>query len=180
MKLYAQIIDGEITAVGRLPRSARRLDTGQWVMGLATAPVELQQACGWYEVVETERPAETATQVPVGTVEVVEGVPTRVWTMRDKTPEEIAAEAEQANQSSIEQAARDALATNRADITQAQNIATQAEALSSATFPNNGQRDNAIRSLATGVRMLAVQSEAQARQLNGLIRLMLSDLAGTD
>ena len=45
--MYAQITNNAITGVGRLPKSARRLDTGEWVMGLEDAPVEFQQACGF-------------------------------------------------------------------------------------------------------------------------------------
>lgn len=178
--MYAQIAGGEVTAVGRLPQSARRQDSGDWVSGLSSASVDLQQACGWYEIVETPRPPVAEGEVAVNSLELVGGYPTLVWTVRPKTPGELAADAEQSNHDSVEQAARDALATNRSDITQAQAIASQADALSSATFGNNGQRDTAIRNLATGVRLLAEQSEAQARQLNGIIRLTLGQFDGTD
>jgi hypothetical protein len=178
--MYAQIIDNSIQALGRLPRSARRLDTGQWVMGLATASTDLQRACGWWEVVDTDPPTVTDSQVAEQTVDLLIGVPIRVWTVRDKTAEELAADAEDANRVAIETAAHEALDSNRADITQAQNIAAQADTVSSATFTTNVQRDTATRGLATAVKLLAQQSEAQARQLNALIRLTLQDLTGTD
>jgi hypothetical protein len=178
--MYAQIIDNSIRALGRLPRSARRLDTGQWVMGLATASTDLQRACGWWEVVDTDPPTVTATQVAEQTVDLVAGVPTRVWSVRDKTTDELAADAEDANRVTIETVARSALASNRADITQAQNIAAQADTLLSATLSNNGQRDNAIRNLAAGVKLLAQQSEAQARQLSALIRLTVRDFSAAE
>lgn len=52
---HALVIDGQVQRIG-LPPSARRLDTGEWVMGLATAPVELVKATGHFPIVE-QRPA---------------------------------------------------------------------------------------------------------------------------
>ena len=102
---YAYVTDGTVQATGRLPAAARRLDTGQWVLGLADAPVELQQACGWYPVTDTPRPDDTATTTHDRTVTLVAGTPTVVWTERPKTQAELDAEAEFAEQ----QAAQDAL-----------------------------------------------------------------------
>ena len=78
-----------IQRTGQLPRSARRLDTNQWVMGLATAPVDAQQACGWYEIVTTDKPDDTDTTTHDRSIELVNGVPTIVWTERDKTADEL-------------------------------------------------------------------------------------------
>ena len=102
---YAYVTDGTVQATGRLPVAARRLDTGQWVLGLPDAPAELQQACGWYQVTDTPRPDDTATTTHDRTVELVDGAPTVVWTERPKTQAELDAEAEFAEQ----QAAQDAL-----------------------------------------------------------------------
>ena len=86
--MYAFVVDGTVQAVGRLPVAARRLDTGQWVLGLADAPVELQEACGWYQVADTPRPDDTATTTHGRTVELVDGTPTVVWTERALTDDE--------------------------------------------------------------------------------------------
>jgi hypothetical protein len=98
---YALVIDGTIEAEGALPASARRLDNDAWVMGLATAPVELQQATGWYEVTDTPRPADTATDTFDRTLELVGTTPTVVWVQRPKTAEEVAAATATTNQASI-------------------------------------------------------------------------------
>jgi hypothetical protein len=81
---YAQIIDGQIASIGRLPKSARRLDNGAWVMGLATAPANMQEACGYFAYTETERPADTETTTFTRSVEVVDGRPAVVWTESPK------------------------------------------------------------------------------------------------
>ena len=84
---YAQIIAGSIAGVrGVLPASARRLDTREWVMGLATAPQAAREATGWFAIVETEQPADTDTDTQTSSVQLVDGVPTRVWTATPKPP----------------------------------------------------------------------------------------------
>ena len=93
---YAYVTNSTVQATGRLPSAARRLDTGQWVLGLADATVELQQACGWYEVADTARPADTPIATYDRDVVLVAGTPTVVWTERAKTPAELDAETEQA------------------------------------------------------------------------------------
>ena len=57
--MHASIIDGQILTTGSLPTTARRTDTGAWVLNLTDAPVELREACGWYEVIDVERPPDT-------------------------------------------------------------------------------------------------------------------------
>lgn len=89
--MHALVIDGQIQALGRLPRSARRLDTGEWVMGLDSAPLALVHACGWHEVQDAERPPDTETHTHERSVEVVDGVPAVVWTPRAWTAEEVEA-----------------------------------------------------------------------------------------
>lgn len=99
---YALVDNGTIDAEqGALPDSARRLDTDEWVMGLPDAPVDLQHATGWYEVVDTPRPPETATDTTDRTLSLVGGVPTVTWVQRPKTAEEIAADEARANHSAI-------------------------------------------------------------------------------
>ena len=45
----------------------------------------------WTVVVETPEP-EAGDRVAVSTIELLEGIPTRVWSLRDKTPAELDAE----------------------------------------------------------------------------------------
>lgn len=86
--MYAFVFVDTIQSVGALPISARRLDNADWVIGLAAAPVSLQRACGWYEVVETPRPTTAQGETAESTVELVAGIPTRVWTVRPYTAPE--------------------------------------------------------------------------------------------
>ena len=46
---------------------------------------------GWTVVAETPEP-DAGNQIAASTVELLDGVPTRVWSLRDKTPAEIDAE----------------------------------------------------------------------------------------
>ena len=78
-----------IQSVGRLSRAARRLDDGAWVLGLPDAAVAVQQACGWWEVTDVPRPADTATATFERTVEFVAGAVTEVWTERLLTDDEL-------------------------------------------------------------------------------------------
>lgn len=85
---YVQVIDGTIQMVGRLPASARRLDTGQWVMGLPDADPTLREACGWLPLVDPGRPDPALDEVVTRDVALVDGIPTVVWGTRPKTDEE--------------------------------------------------------------------------------------------
>jgi hypothetical protein len=104
--MHALVVDGQVEAVGRLPRSARRLDTGQWVLGLHTAALEVVEACGWFAVADTARPGHGQDQTSSRTVELVDGTPTWVWTVADKTAKQLAAEAAFARQQAADVAAR--------------------------------------------------------------------------
>lgn len=86
---FALVTDDTIQRIGPAPKSARRLDNGAWVLGLRDASAELQQACGWYEITDTAQPADTDTTTHDRSVDLVAGVPTVVWTERDKTADEL-------------------------------------------------------------------------------------------
>jgi len=150
---YAQIVDDTIQSVGRLPNSARRLDDGAWVMGLADASVELQQATGWFEVVDVPRPDDTATTTHDHSIELLDGTPTVVWTERDKTPDELANEQEQDNRTAIEANLADDL------------IAIQAIIDSTNADINSNP---------------AARIKTMARMLRRLGRFAVNDLSGTD
>lgn len=97
MTLYAHIAGAAVEHVGALPHAARRLDTGQWV----TPPPdgwtgELAAACGWLPVVESPRPADTATDTHEPTYTRDGQTVVQSWTPRPWTAEELAAQAEQA------------------------------------------------------------------------------------
>lgn len=98
---YALVRSNVIEAVGGLPRAARRLDTAEWVLGLRDAPVELQQACGYFAVVDTAKPADTPTTTHDRSVELVDGTPTVVWTERPKTADELKNEAREQKRTTV-------------------------------------------------------------------------------
>jgi rhamnose utilization protein RhaD (predicted bifunctional aldolase and dehydrogenase) len=99
---YAQVIDGKIETVGRLPESGEELVGRAWVMGLSNASVAKQEACGWFVLNDDAvRPADTAEESSDRTIELVNGRPTVVFTVRPKTDAELTADAEQAERDAV-------------------------------------------------------------------------------
>jgi len=91
--MYALILNDTIQSVGSLPRAARHIDTGQWVMppdGVWTA--EQAEACGYFYVVPAVKPPDSATDTSDSSVELVDGVPMQVWTSRPWTEDELKAQ----------------------------------------------------------------------------------------
>jgi hypothetical protein len=108
---YALVIDNAIAAVGRLPKAARRLDTGQWISphnGQWT--VAEHEACGWFVVVDVARPADTGTNTTDRSITLVAGKPTVTWTSRLWTADELASRQAVANETTIDAYLNDALA----------------------------------------------------------------------
>jgi hypothetical protein len=97
--MYALVINGTIQSVGRLPLSARRLDNGNWVMGLATASPALVAACGYFAVLDMVPAYDSATEVlERGDVFLSDpSTPVVAYTIRPKTADELAADADAAN-----------------------------------------------------------------------------------
>lgn len=152
--MYALVVTNTIQALAtRLPNSARRLDTGAWVMGLATATVALQQATGWYAVVDVAKPADTQTHTHDRTITLVGGIPTETWTQRLWTAEELAARTADTNAATIRSRAETALTANAAF-------------LAIGPAPTNVQvRDHVI---------------LMTKECTGLIRLVLDKLDSTE
>lgn len=86
---YAKVVDAVIVTLGAVPVADRRLDTGGWILGLRDASEADQQACGWFPVTSTPRPADTASTTFDYGIELVAGTPTEVWTERPKTSDEL-------------------------------------------------------------------------------------------
>lgn len=110
---------------------------------------------GIHEVVTVPKPADTATTTFDVSVELVSSEPvvvSQVWTERPKTQSELDGEARQANESTLQDRARAALAQNRDFL--------------ALDPPSNGQ--------------LRLQVDRLSRQMNGLIRLVVSEFDGTD
>jgi hypothetical protein len=97
---YALVQDDEIVSVGPLPRTATK-PNGSTVY-LRSASDEKLESLGYYEVVETPAPTPAQGNTVESTVELVNGIPTRVWTERPMTPEELLAQTRLANRTTLE------------------------------------------------------------------------------
>lgn len=81
------------TMVERAPRPGeRRVDTGGWITppGGVWSADDLA-ACGFAEIVATERPADTDTHTSDRSVRIEAGQPVETWTVRPWTEAELAA-----------------------------------------------------------------------------------------
>lgn len=97
---YVLVISNTVQSEGGLPASARRLDNQAWVLGLPVATVGLQQACGYYLVVDVTQPTDP-TFAYDRSITLPGGVPTVTWTQRAKTPAEVAADTANTNQTTL-------------------------------------------------------------------------------
>jgi len=111
--IFALIINNQIEQTRRsLPDRAQRLDTGDWVLGLASADPETVAACGWLPVVVDPKPEHDEDTervervVTVGDVEVRHG-----WRVIDLAAGELADRAAQAADEAERDAARRAFDT---------------------------------------------------------------------
>ena len=86
---YAHITADTINALGN-PPDLEWDGTRWWDLRDPT----IRQARGWHEVTETPRPDPIDGGTHESTVELVDGLPVRVWTWRAWTAEEIAAQVE--------------------------------------------------------------------------------------
>lgn len=96
--------------VSDLPATGVRQDTGQYVLALPTAPVQDQQACGWFVVDNSAvRPEDTATDTYDRTLQLVGDVPTVSWVQRPKTQGEVDREKTETRKASVEDKVQTAL-----------------------------------------------------------------------
>jgi hypothetical protein len=109
-------------------------------------------ACGWFKVAVVARPADTPTQTSDRSVVVVAGAPTERWTVRPKTQAELDSDRDEANDATIRQQANNALDNNR-------------------TYLALGAPTNA---------QVVAQVRGLTQQLNGVVRLVLGKLDGTN
>jgi hypothetical protein len=87
----AKVTPDEFLVDVLFPGSAKLLATGQLIMppgGLAEADVATQEACGYFVITETPPPTVTETQRYEYTIELVDGRPVQVWTVREESTDE--------------------------------------------------------------------------------------------
>jgi hypothetical protein len=165
--MFALVVNNAIQAVGRLPDSARRLDSGQWVLGLPTASAAIQQACGWFAVTDTPRPADTSTTTHERDVVLVSGVPTVRWTSVPKSTQAI-------NRATIDSQIAAALAELDALI-----AAPAVPTVPDGTL-TTAQLSEAVRTMRTAIQQNRVGAQRVAATLKQTIRLVRNDLNGTN
>lgn len=167
---FALVLNDTITAEGNLPRGAQRLDTGQWVTPPGGVWTDAQAAaCGWLPVVDSPRPADTATTTSDRTIAVVAGKPTVTWTARDKTPGEIAGEARMVELATL----RDNIVTKAITFLEADAAAAQARAdsITGAITTVQGKRTTVQGFTFNGATVAAING-----QLNTALKPMLVDM----
>ena len=120
---YAHITGTELTLHTRHP-NIENDGTRDWDLRDPT----IRQARGWLEVTETPRPEPIEGGVHESTVELVDGLPVRVWTWRAWTAEELAAQAEQAAREADRTAVKAIITDLRAEKGRAQNVIDTANA----------------------------------------------------
>ena len=175
---YAHITNNAIDTVGRLPKAARRLDTSAWVLGLADAPTELREACGWFEVVDTVQPADTSTRTYERSVQIVAGVPTVSWSQRAKTQAEKDSDTQSAVSEDLRTRARQSIAANLTAIGQ---IPTGVAAMDAIIAANASNQDVTYYTLAQAMKRSLSNQERILKQLIALERLLVgSDLLLSD
>ena len=187
MTLYAHTTAGTIDQVGALPAlwlgptrwHDWRGDPETW----ATQPADW----GWLPVVETPRPADTATHTSdPAPVALVAGVPTQQWTVRPWTAEELAARQQQANQQALTtdtttdlskvRDAIDKLAILLADNTTAGSIRAWKQPITNAQTLTGAQG----KALADLLIDHAQATRKIARQVMRLAKLQVGDLGAAD
>lgn len=143
---YALVIDNTISDErGRPPVSARRLDTGEWVLDLPNAHWSRQRATGWWQVTDTARPADTATATYDRTVTLVDGTPTVTWVERPWTADELAARTAQANRTTLTGTDRLAARLTRLAAYDADAEVVAALARSNSTAPTTAELNRLLK-----------------------------------
>ena len=116
---------------------------------------------GWLPVTTTPRPADTETTTYDYSVELVDGVPTEVWTERPKTPDEIAGAEASANTTQMV-AESDEAVDKLVAVVEALNVMTDQ---TNATI--NANPASFIKDLARECKTIARQANREARMTSG-------------
>jgi hypothetical protein len=143
---YALVQNGTLMSWGSVPRSARRLDTQEWVLGLREADDATRASCGYLPIVNTPRPTLADGEEADSSYELVDGVPTQVWTVRAKSESEIQIETVAANEIDLKTKLRDFVGTIVAIL---DSRAADITAVNSAISAQITERDTALADVTT-------------------------------
>jgi hypothetical protein len=103
---YARVLDDAIASTAPPPdllepgdptADGRWWDLRQHDYDVALWEAEIIGPHGWLPIVHVDRPPDTPTDTHDYSLELVDGVPTEVWTSRPWTPEELASQESMAN-----------------------------------------------------------------------------------
>lgn len=90
--MYVFATNSELEETNRLPNAARKLvdgePTGDWVMALPSASVELQEACGYFKVEEGDKPPTKSNQYLERNLVIRYGKPVIEWKRKIKKLED--------------------------------------------------------------------------------------------
>jgi hypothetical protein len=123
--MYAIIKDNAIESIGSRPKAYRNHT------GLQYATDEQLAVLGILPVVDTPRPADTATHTTERSVELVAGIPTVVWTSVAWTAAELAQRARSANAAALTD-----LQALQAKIAEIKTFLTDADVVAAENQPN--------------------------------------------
>lgn len=159
---FAYVVGDVIHAeTATLPTAARRVDTGEWVVDLDGAAVDVREACNWFQVVTVNHPPDTTTLIYDRALILVDGVPTEEWTERPKTQDEIDADTRAVNAEVLTSDAATNIATLLATVT-ALNALT---ALTNAEI--NANPAARIKDVVRELKTVARQTVRLARLVTG-------------
>jgi hypothetical protein len=138
---FAYVNGGSVHSIrNHLRFAAQRQDTGQWVMNLDLADSATREACGWYDLIDAARPADTATHTSDRSLVFTAGVASVVWVVRPWTADELTAQQKAA-----------AAAARTTELTTAIDTLRQWASQSRSTTVTSG---NAVATLQTVVNRL--------------------------
>ena len=167
---YARVLDEAIVSTEPPPDLLEPTDVtaeGQWWdlrhhhHTLLAWEGEVIGPHGWLPIVTAERPPDTAADTFDYSVELVDGVPTEVWTQRPWRPEELASQESQANVTQMTAESAEAV----------DKLVLVVEALNAITDLTNAEINAnpaaIIKDLARECKTIARQANREARMTSG-------------
>ena len=154
-----------------LPGSARVLATDELVSpngGLAAATTELRESCGYFEIVEVPPPALQPSERAEYEIQLVNGDPTQVWTIRAETAEELAGRTQATNRNLLSD-----VPTLQTKIDELKSFLADVDVETVLNRNNNAPFD------ATDRRALKAMIRQQRREANATIRLFRALFGGS-
>ena len=138
--MYAHVTGGVVDQVGRPPRLA--YDGSRW-WDLRSLDPSALAACSWWPAAETPRPADTQTTTWDSTWTLGGAQAVQVWTERQWTADELAAQAAQAERDATRTAVRAVVDDLRAEKARAQAVIDGVTALATPNATQQWVRENA-------------------------------------